>query len=428
MTRKVWRQVAWPIVFAGLAGPFVTNCGGALPSVPGAGALGDLGPGKCPDMAKIEEIDAFDFGKEFSLKADVAAKIKAGVGAAASLKALSDKLEADLSAACGTLAKDLGDTGTYKDAQEACKAASKVIGDAKAKLGASAKIGIDMTEPSCGVDIKAYGDCAGHCDASIKPGEVDVKCEPGKLQGTCSGQCSGSCDLSAAAACSGECDGTCDADVKGSCSGKCNGKCDGKASTAECAGSCEGKCSGNVKATCKGKCGGSCKLTAKASCQGTCSGSCDVKMEAPKCTGKMEPPQMSAECKAKCDVGLQAKAVCTPPHVAFRITGAADAKFAASLQGTMEKDLPALFAVAKGMAEHAGQLVDSAKTVITGVQGAVQGAGSPMAIAKLTACVGAPFTGALDAVGKVQANVSVSVSVSASASASGSAGGGGHAE
>jgi hypothetical protein len=385
-------------------------------------------------MAKIEEIDAFDFGKEFSLKADVAAKIKAGVGAAVEMKALSEKIEADLTTACSTLAKDLGDTGSYKDAQSACKAAGKAIADAKVKLGASAKVTMEPSEPECSIDAKVYGDCAAHCDATVKPGEADVKCEPGKLQGSCSGKCEGECDMSAAASCSGDCSGTCDAEIKGACSGKCDGKCDGKAGPAggaECGGVCEGKCSGNVKATCKGKCGGTCKLSAKASCQGTCTGSCDVKMEAPKCTGKFEPPQMSAECKAKCDAGIQAKAECKPPRLVIHITGAADAKLVATFRANLEKDLPEVIKIAEGTAKRAGALADSVKTVVSGVQGVVQTAGDPMVTAKLGACVGAPFTGALDAVGKVQANVSVSVSVSASvngsasgsASASGKAGG-----
>jgi hypothetical protein len=405
-----------------------------MPAVPGGGVGGLPTAGKCPDMAKVDEIEAFDFGKEFSLKADVAAKIKAGVGAAVEMKALSDKIEADLTAACSTLAKDLGDTGSYSNAQDACKAAGKAVNDAKVKLGASAKISMEPSEPVCAADVKVYGDCAAKCDVNVKPGEAEVKCEPGKLQGSCSGKCEGECDTSAAAACSGECSGSCDAEIKGACSGNCQGKCDGKAtpagSGAACSGVCEGKCSGNVKATCKGKCGGSCKLSAKASCTGTCTGSCDVKMEAPKCAGKFEPPQMSAECKAKCDAGIQAKAECTAPRLVIRITGATDAKLAATLQANLEKDLPGVIKIAEGTGKRAGELAGSVKTVITGVQGVVQTAGDPMAVGKLSACVGAPFTGALDAANKVQANVSVSVSVSASvqggasgsASASGKAG------
>jgi modification target Cys-rich repeat protein len=273
--------------------------------------------------------------------------------------------------------------------------------------------------PRCGVAIDAYADCAGKCDATVKPGEVP-KCDEGKLQGTCTGECSGSCEADAAAACSGECSGTCDVAIKGECSGTCQGKCDGKATPAgagaSCSGTCDGKCSGNVKATCSGKCGGSCAIKGKASCSGTCGGSCSVDMQAPKCTGKLEPPQMSAECKAKCDARLEAKAECTPPHVILRVHGAADAKAAAAFVSTMTKDLPAVLTVAIGMADRLGELANSVQTVVSGVQATVQGAGDPMIVGKLTACVGAPFKGALDAVGSAKADVNVSVSVQASAS------------
>ena len=229
MTRNMWRRISWPIVFAGLVAPFMVNCGALPKGVPGVGGL----TGKCPDMAKIDEIDSFDFAGEFKLKADVAAKVKAGAGAAAEMKELAAKIDGDLTTACGNLAKDLGDTGSYTNGQDACKAAIKAIGDAKAKLGASATIKLDVSEPHCGLDISAYGDCAGGCDATVKPGSADIQCDGGKMQGSCSAQCSGDCEASAAAACSGECSGTCDADIKGSCSGTCKGKCDGKATAGE---------------------------------------------------------------------------------------------------------------------------------------------------------------------------------------------------
>jgi len=429
MSRKFWRQVSCPIVVAAAMAPFVANCGGAMPSVPagGGGPLGGLpGAGNCPDMAKIEAIESFDFEKEFKLKADVAVKIKAGVEAAAEMKALSDKIDGDLKVACGTLAHDLGAQGDFKDGQEACKAASKAIGDAKAKLGPKAEVRIDASEPHCGVEMNAYADCAGHCDATVKPGAAEVKCEPGKLQGQCSAKCSGECEASAAAQCTGECHGSCDADIKGSCSGKCTGKCDGKVLDAKangsCGGTCEGKCDAEVKGECKGKCGGECKLSGSAECKGTCTGSCSAQMQSPKCTGKVEPPQMSAECKAKCDASLQAKAECTPPHVVVRIVGGADAQAEAKFRTVIEKDLGPVIRVAVGTGKGAVELADNMKVVIEGVAGGLQAAGDPVTVGRLTACVEKPFKGALDAVTSVKASVNVSVSVQASASGSAKAG------
>jgi hypothetical protein len=435
MTRKFWRRVSWPIVFAGLSAPFMANCGGEMPSLPsatsggapgGGGIPGIPGAGACPDMAKVEAIESFDFEKEFKLKAEVAAKIKAGAAAAAEMKALSEKIDGDLRVACGNLAHDLGAQGDFKDGQEACKAANKAIADVKAKAGANAQIKLDATEPHCGVDVHAYGDCAGHCDATVQPGKAEVKCAPGKLQGQCSGKCQGECEANAAAQCTGECHGSCDADIKGSCSGKCAGKCDGKVIDAKangkCDGTCEGKCDAEAKGECKGKCGGACKINGQAECKGTCTGSCSVEMQAPKCTGKVEPPQMSAECKAKCDASVQAKAECTPPHIVVRITGAADAQAEAKLRTALEKDLGAVIKVAAGTGRGAVELADNMKVVIEGVQAGVTGAGDAMTVARLQACIAAPFKGALDAVANVKASVNVSVSVQASASGSAKAG------
>ncbi len=371
-------------------------------------------------MAKVEAIDSFDFGKEFKLNADVASKIKSGAAAAVEMQELNAKIDGELKTSCGNLAHDLGATGDYKDGQEACKAAEKAIGDVKAKLGANLSIKLDMTEPKCGVDRPVDGDCSAHCDATVTPGKAEVKCEPGKLQGSCTGQCSGECEASAAAACSGECSGTCDAEIKGTCSGNCQGKCDGKAtpagSGAQCNGTCDGKCSGNVKAECKGKCGGSCKMKAQATCSGTCSGSCSVEMQAPKCTGQVEPPKMSAECKSKCDAKVQAHAECTPPHLAIRISGSADAATTAKFQAALEKNLPGILTVSVGFGKHAVEVAGNMEVVLQGVQAGIQGAGDPITVGKLTACVAAPFKGALDAAANVKANVSVSVNVSASAS------------
>jgi hypothetical protein len=408
-----------------------------MPSLPGGapaggggsganGLPGMPGLGSCPDMAKVEAIESFDFEKEFKLKAEVAAKIKAGAAAAAEMKALSEKIDGELKVACGNLVHDLGGSGDYKDGQEACKAATKALGDAKAKLGAGAQVKVDATEPHCGVDMHAYADCAGHCDATVKPGKAEVKCAPGKLQGQCSGKCQGECEASAAAQCTGECRGSCDADIKGSCAGKCAGKCDGKVLDAKangkCEGTCEGKCDAEVKGECKGKCGGECKISGQAECKGTCTGSCSVEMQAPKCTGKVEPPQMSAECKAKCDASMQAKVECTPAHVVVRVVGAADAQAEAKFRAAIEKNLGPVLKVSAGTGKGALELADNMKVVIEGVQAGVQGGGDAMTIARLQACIAAPFKAALDAAASVKASVSVSVSVSASASGSAKAG------
>jgi len=429
MTRNFWRSVSWPILMAGLSAPLFLNCGN-LPKVPGAPEL----PGQCSlDTSSAEAIAKFDFAGEFKLDAKAAAQLKGGIQAAVELKAFADAIDADLKTACGGLAKDLGKGGEFKSGEEACKAAIAAMGEVKGKIGASAKFVLDVEPPKCGLDIQAYGDCAGHCEGSATGPSAKVECEPGKLQGECSANCKGSCEMSAAAECKGECSGSCDATFSGTCGGKCDGKCDGKVLDAkangQCNGKCEGKCDAKAKGTCGGKCGGSCAIQGEAKCSGTCTGGCSVEMKAPKCTGEVTPPKVSAECKAHCDAQVQAKASCTPAKVSIRMEGQGDAQAFATYKAAIEKNLPIVLKIAIGMGDRAAKMAGNVKVVVEGVQSSVEGAvkASPMVGAKLTACVAAPFKGAFDAAASIKANVNVSVDVKASASASGSASGGGKA-
>jgi hypothetical protein len=405
----------------------------------GCGALGAAGNlagnvpgvgGKCPDLSKPEAILAFDFATNFKISATAGAKLKAATAAAVELKGFADQIDADLKAGCGGLAKDLGAGSDFKDGKGACEAAIKAIGDAKAKLGANAKISVVVKPPKCQADLAVYGDCAGKCDASVTGPSAKAECEPGKLSGKCDANCEGSCDVQAGAKCDGTCHGTCDAEIKGSCGGKCNGKCDGKESKgASCAGSCEGKCEGgSIQGECKGKCGGDCKLKASAKCEGTCSGKCTTEMKAPKCTGEITPPKMSADCKAHCDASVSGKMECTPATVGVAVSGAADAKAFETLKVALEKNLPLVLKVAIGMGDRAGKIAANGKAVFEGTMSSmteIAGSGGGQAaltVGQLTACLGDTFKGAIGAAGSLQGNVSLSVNVSASAS--GSAGGG----
>lgn len=400
MTTKRWLKTAtFPLLAAALASPMFIQCGGAIP-----GAEGLPGMPQCPDMSNPDAILSYDWAGTYKVDAANADKIRAGVAAAIELKQVANQIDADLKTGCGGLATDLGAPGDFKTGKDACEAAMKAINDTKAKLGKGVTIAVDIAPPKCGASMDVVADCAAKCDATVKPGSAKVECEPGKLQGQCSGQCSGSCDMQAGAKCEGTCSGKCD--------GTCNGKCDGTQSSAACKGNCDGSCSGS--------CQGTCQLKAKASCSGTCTGSCDVEMKAPKCTGEVKPPQMSAECSAHCNAKAEAKVECTPAHIGVSIKGG-DAALAAKLKTALEKDLPMIVKVALGMGDRVKKLAENVKTVVEGVQGVVKTAanGAPATGAALTACVAAPFTGALDAASSMQASVSVSVNVSASVSGGG---------
>jgi len=415
-----------PFAVLVLAAPMLIDCGG-LPKPPG-GLPGV--PGDCPDMASAEAVAQFDWKGKFKLDAKADGQLKAGLGAAIELKGLAAQIDGDLKLACGSIAKDLGAKGEYKSGEEACKAALKVMGEVKAKIGANAKLSLDIKPPKCSASMNAMAECSGKCDASVSGGKAEVKCEGGEISGSCGAKCEGSCNLEAGAKCEGSCQGSCDASFSGTCGGKCDGKCDGKATPAggqaDCKGKCEGKCDANAKGECKGSCKGSCEMKAGGECKGTCSGKCSVEMKEPKCSGEVKPPKVSAECSAKCDAQVSGKMECTPAHVGLKIDGAADAQAAATYKAAIEKNLPLVLKVAIGMKDKIGKLTANVKTVVEGVQGTVKAStsGGPVLAGALAACVAAPFTGALDAAASMQANVNVSVNVQASASASGSAKGG----
>jgi hypothetical protein len=431
-TMSVRRILCLAVTTAALA-PLVASCGAAQGAM---GAASDVTGGavgaKCPDLTKVESIMAFDFASNFKISAEAGAKLRAGTAAAVEIKGFADQIDADLKAACGGIAKDLGQTGEMKDGKQACDLAIKGIGAFKAKMGANAKVALVIKEPKCQASMNVMADCAGKCDAKVKPGSAKVECEPGKLSGKCDASCKGTCEVQGGAKCDGQCSGSCDAEIKGSCSGTCNGKCDGKDSKAACSGTCEGKCEGgSVKGECKGKCGGSCQMKAEAKCEGTCTGGCSAEFKEPKCTGEVKPPEMSADCKAHCDADMQAKAECTPAQVGLVITGAADAKAAADFKATMEKNLPLVLKIAIGMGERAAKMAANVSAVVDGIQGSVKeiaatsgdATKSAMIGGQITACLGETFKGAIGAAGSLKANVNVSVDVKASASASGSAGG-----
>lgn len=392
--------------------PGISSCGGAggLSKMPGAVA-------GCPDISDVSAIAKLDFASEFGFDVETAAKVKSSLSAAVEVSKLSASIEGDLKTACTNFAKDLGIEVKGNDAKSACQAVAKGIGDLKAKAGGS--FSLKIVPPVCGASLTAMADCAANCDANLEPGQVEVKCEGGELSGKCGGICEGKCDVSVGGVCSGTCQGSCEAGFKGTCSGDCEGKCNGKDIKGKCTGTCEGKCHAGAEGTCSGKCKGNCDMKAGASCEGTCTGNCSVQFEAPTCTGEVKPPQMSAECKAQCDASVTADISCTPATVALEANGAVDAEAVAKLQAAFEANLPAVLNIAFGMKD---KLVDVAATSEGIIRGGFDLATKApnldaTAAGKVTACLAAPFTAAIEAAGNISANVTVSVDVQASASA-----------
>jgi hypothetical protein len=402
-------------------GVFACDLAGT-PVDPGAVAGAAAG---CPDLGSAAAAAKVDWAGMFELEAKKAAKIRSGVVAALELKALSGQIDADLRTACGGIAKDLTGATEFKNGKEACDAAIKALGDARAEIGANAKLAVDIVPPRCSASLDAYANCVAECEVDVEPGSVKVECEGGELVGRCDAECTGTCHMAAAAKCEGTCEGSCSAQFSGSCGGSCTGKCDGKSMNGgSCAGKCEGSCSAQASGSCGGNCEGSCKLSGSAKCSGECQGSCSVDFEAPRCTGEVKPPQASAECQASCDAKVSAKLECEPAQIAVRIEGSADAQAAIKYKATLERNLPKILKVAVGMKDQALKAAANVKVVVEGLKSVVaslKGAGT--AGARLAACVAAPFQAALQAAASIKVNVEVSVEVQASASASGSASG-----
>ena len=178
MVSNRWRILATPFAVLALASPALIDCG-SLPKVPG----GIPGMADCPDVANAEAVAKFDWEKNFKLDAKVAGQLKGGIQAAIDLKGLAAQVDGDLKVACGGLAKDLGSKEDFKDGTSACKAAIKVMGEVKAKMGASAKISLDIKPPVCSASMSAMADCAGECDVKATGGKAEVKCEGGEISG-----------------------------------------------------------------------------------------------------------------------------------------------------------------------------------------------------------------------------------------------------
>lgn len=373
---------------------------------------------KCPNLGGVQAISRVDFAKEFDLDAQTAAKLESSLKAAAELRGIAKQVRTELKSVCGALARDLGaDPGnTY---QSACNAASRAIKQLKVQAGG--RFVLDVVPPKCGASAEVMGRCAAECDVNVKPGEVKLQCEEGKLSGRCDAECRGSCHLEAGASCKGSCHGECTAQFKGECNGECQGQCNGKPTNGAmtCDGKCEGSCSAGAKGRCGGQCRGECEIQGQAKCEGTCTGGCSVEMKAPHCTGSVKPPKMSAECKAECDARVSAQLQCTKPRVVAKFVGVKDVEAAQKLARALRVHLPGILKVSMGMKNHLVRAARKVNTVVKGMQTTVdamsRAAGS--AGARLFTCVAAPFKGAFDATASINLSVRLSVDVQASAGA-----------
>jgi hypothetical protein len=348
-----------------------------------------------------------DIGDGLSCEADFEAKMDSLQASVDGLISVSGDIRADVFLACQNIANDLGADGvpamdpssaTDSDLETACSLAQGAI---DAEISAGVTIDLVIEPGYCQVAADAQISCEASCDVSggCDPGSIDVRCEPGQLSGECSAECSGECRAEANVdiACEGTCQGT--------CSGGCEGTCAVDDGMGGCAGECEG--------TCSGSCSGTCQIDAGASvtCEGTCKGDCSVEFTAPSCEGELTPPScdIDADCQAGCDGQAKFEAECVPPTISVAVNAMANA----SLQGTLEANLPAIWSMAN---ERGTLTADAAGTVATAFGNvAAELATLPACLLVYTSDIAGQASASLDA------SVSVSASFSASANVAGSA-------
>lgn len=354
LSRNPKLSLATAGLFIGLAGAGLQACDDPPP---GVDLLEACGFG-CPDARLMEgnanisgvaSVDAF-FGAVLSVK-EASAKVRASVRA--ELEGIAASLEVDIAGLDAGAAADL-----VKTALEA-KIEANIDGD----------LTITYTPVVCQASVDVAFDAAIECDASVDPLEVQAHCDGTcevsasvaamcEAEGTlrcegqapnfeCVGSCTGTCQLQVAAACSGTCNGSCTGACTACVGGSCEG--DGAEGVTNCAGSCDGDCSGSCEleagGECSGKCEGSCAYTPpNGGCEANATAKCDVSgmSEAQcsgSCEGSVEPPAVSAECKASVEAKTKADVQCTPPALSIEfkfdaeISAQAQAEFRVWLKG-----------------------------------------------------------------------------------------------
>ncbi len=384
------------VVLAGLSGCVVDNPGTGDGAVQGCAA---------------------DYGTTLA-----AQQLETFVDAVGTFSSTAASLDATLRTECTAIATDLGapasdllPMGTETPTAAACRAAAQRLRTEFQALRGAAMVtaSLQVVPPQCTVDVDAYSRCVASCDATYRPGSVQLQCEGGELRGACSGSCTGTCAATATATCAGACEGTCSGSCTGTCQGACEGTCATRDASGNCNGACMGTCTGTCSAGCTGSCTGRCVVAASARCEGECRGMCSVAFTAPRCTGRVVPPMVDVDCRASCDTRIRATAQCTPGQATLRVDGSVSA----DLQTRAQR-------LGRTLGSHYGAIVTAARQLqVLAESGAVilQTADRvPSAVVTLgvsaIGCAAATVGSLRIAVPQVQVSVSASVMVSGAVS------------
>lgn len=372
---------------------------------------------RCPDLTKADDVAAFDFAKGYTLTRESAEKLKAASLATVEIATLADKLDAEFGIACAQVAHDLGQRGDWRSGNEACAAALKAVQEARAKLGPKAQVQLVVRSPTCLADASLYTKCASICDSSTPASKVRAECE--RKAGRCEGNCDGSCEPSRAINCNGVCQGSCDGVIKGACGGRCIGTCDGKRVNGGCIGFCIGTCEkGAINAECKGPCTGACKLDKPGICDGVCSGSCSIELSDVKCAGEFARPDVSSDCRARCDLAVINNTECSAPQVGFVATGMKVRETGDAMKVAVDRSFPGLIKVLNEVGEKGLERIGAARAVIDaarkGLTGMARPGGKASAAASeksLVQCFDDPFKKAVAAATAITTSIDQAVAV-----------------
>lgn len=404
-------------MLAPLALALVAACGGSSKSRPSASTTTTAISSHCPDLTKPDELAAFDFVKEYQLSRDAADKLKAAALAALEIDRLAEKLDAELGIACAQIASDLGTRGDWRGGSDACAAAIKAVQEARAKLGSKASTELVVRAPVCVVDASLMTKCASLCDSSVPAERVRAECQ--RRAGRCDGNCDGTCETSAPVKCGGTCAGSCDGPMRGACGGRCRGTCDGQKSSGPCAGVCAGLCEkGTISGECKGACTGTCTLAAPGICSGICVGSCSVELTDSRCAGEFKTPDVSTDCRARCDLAVINQTECSSPQVGLVVTGVRERDKAEHVKASVDKALGGLLKILFEIGDKGRARVLNARAVIesarSGFRDMSRSAGSGAAAAsekQITKCFDAAFKNAAAAAGTIQNEIDQATAV-----------------
>jgi hypothetical protein len=151
-------------------------------------------PGTCPIDPSDEP--AAILKADLGLSGELEGKVKAALAASGNLKSLANKVEGDVTLACGNLARDLGakdadvapkEDGPGKKAEAACRAADQLLGQLKISAKVEGSLKANVVPPVCSASTSAVADCAARCDVS---GKID----PAKMSAECKANCDAEVD------------------------------------------------------------------------------------------------------------------------------------------------------------------------------------------------------------------------------------------